>query len=52
MEHVAGRAEYLAKDKERPPPPFRSRATESLYGRVYKSDGKAAREQRAKQREV
>ena len=54
MEHVAGRAERLAKDKAKGqvPPPFRTRVTESLYGRVYKSDGKATRDQRAKQREV
>ena len=54
MEQVAGRAERLAKDKakEQVPPPFRTRVTESLYGRVYKSDGKADRAQRAKQREV
>ena len=54
MEQVAGRAECLAKDKakEQVPPPFRTRVTESLYGRVYKSDGKADRAQRAKQREV
>ena len=54
MEQVAGRAERVAKGKAKGqvPPPFRTRVTESLYGRVYKSDGKAARDQRAKQREV
>ena len=53
MEHVAGRAETLAKDKAKdPPPPFRTRKTESLYTKVYTSDGKDAREKRAQQREI
>ena len=53
MEQVASRAESLIKDKARDPPPaFRKRTTESIYSRVYMSDGKTAREQRAKQREV
>ena len=53
MEHVAGRAEKLAKDKIKDPlPPFRARVTESLYTCIYASDGKEAHAKRAKQREV
>ena len=53
MEHVAGRAESLAKDKVKdPPPPFRQRKTESIYTKVYSSDGKEAREKRAQQHEI
>ena len=53
MEHVAGRAETLAKDKAKDPPPlFRKRKTESIYTKVYSSDGKEAREKCAQQCEV
>ena len=54
MEHVAGRAESLAKDKVKdpPPPPHRQRKTESIYTKVYSSDGKQSREKHAKQREI
>ena len=53
MEQVASRAESLIKDKARNPPlVFWKRTTESIYSRVYMSDSKTAREQRAKQREV
>ena len=55
MEHVAGRAEALSKDKVTttdPPPPTRTRKTESIYTKVYASDGKDDREKRAKQREM
>ena len=53
MEHVAGRAEALSKDKVKDPtPPTRARKTESIYTKIYSSDGKAAREKRAKQREI
>ena len=53
MEHVAGRAESLAKDKVKDPPlPFRQRKTESIYTKVNSSDGKEAREKRAQQREI
>ena len=53
MEHVAGRAEALSKDKAKDPtPPTRARKTESIYTKIYSSDGKAAREKRAKQREI
>ena len=53
MEQVASRAESLIKDTARDPPPaFRKRTTESIYSRVYTSDGKTGREQCAKQRVV
>ena len=53
MEHVAGRAEALSKDKVMDPtPPTRARKTESIYTKIYSSDGKDAREKRAKQREI
>ena len=53
MEEVAGTAEKLAKDKvAAPPPPFRRRATQSIYSRVYSEDGKEARNKRAEQRRM
>ena len=55
MEEVAGTAEKLAKDKVTtapPPPPFRQRATQSIYSRVYSEDGKEARNKRAEQRRM
>ena len=53
MEEVAGTAEKLAKDKvTAPPPPFRKRATQSIYSRVYSEDGKEARNKRAEQRRM
>ena len=54
IESVAGRVEELTKSraKEDPPPPFRKRVTPSLYSRIYSSDGKEARNKRAKQRAV
>ena len=53
MEEVAGTAEKLAKDKvTAPPPPFRRRATQSIYSRVYSEDGKEARNKRAEQRRL
>ena len=53
MEHVAGRAESLAKDKVKDqPPPRKQRKTESIYTKVYASDGKQSQEKRAKQREI
>ena len=55
MEEVAGTAEKLAKDKVTtgpPPPPFRKRATQSIYSRVYSEDGKEARNKRAEQRRL
>ena len=53
MEDVAGRAEELAKDKAaKAPPPFRQRVTQSIYSRVYSSDGREARDKRAEQRRV
>ena len=53
MEEVAGTAEKLAKDKvTAPPPPFRRRATQSIYSRVYSEDGKEARNKRAEQRRM
>ena len=54
MEEVAGTAEKLAKDKVTapPPPPFRRRATQSIYSRVYSEDGKEARNKRAEQRRL
>ena len=43
----------MAKDKAKDPPPlFRKRKTESIYTKVYTSDGKEARKKRAQQREV
>ena len=53
MEHIAGRAEMLAKEKAKDPtPPFRERKTESIYSKVYSSEGKVARNKGAKQREI
>ena len=54
MEEVAGTAEKLAKDKVTapPPPPFRRRATQSIYSWVYSEDGKEARNKRAEQRRM
>ena len=53
MEHVAGRAESLAKDKVKDPPPrLRAHKTESIYTKVYTSDGKEARNKHAQQREI
>ena len=54
MEHVAGRAESLAKDKVKDPqpPPRKQHKTESIYTKVYSSDGKQAHEKRAKQWEI
>ena len=67
MEQVAGRAETLAKDKtakglpeptEQPvPPPFRKRATKSLYQldwdpKKYSSNGRESREVRAEKRKI
>ena len=55
MEHVAGRAEALSKDKVTvtdPTPPTQARKTESIYTKIYSADGKDAREKRAKQREI
>ena len=55
MEEVAGTAEKLAKDKVTtapPPPPFRKRATQSIYSRIYSEDGKEARDKRAEQRRM
>ena len=55
MEEVAGTAEKLAKDKVTtapPPPPFRQRATQSVYSRIYSEDGKEARNKRAEQRRM
>ena len=54
MEDVAGTAEKLAKDKaaEAPPPPFRQRATQSIYSRIYSEDGREARNKRAEQRRM
>ena len=53
MEQVAGRAEALSKEKVTdPPPPFRERQTESIYTKVYATNGKDAREKRAKQRDI
>ena len=52
MEHVAGRAEKLAKDKAKDPPQKKKRATESIYTKVYILDGKEARNKRAQQREI
>ena len=55
MEEVAGTAEKLAKDKVTtapPPPPFRQRATQSIYSWVYSEDGKEARNKRAEQRRM
>ena len=53
MEDVAGRAEELAKDKAaKAPLPFRQRVTQSIYSRVYSSDGREARDKRAEQRRV
>ena len=53
MEEVAGTAEKLAKDRvTAPPPPFRRRATQSIYSRVYSEDGKEARNKRAEQRRM
>ena len=53
MEHIAGRAESLAKDKAKDPPPlFRQCQTEGIYMKVYSSDGKEAHKKRAEQREI
>ena len=53
MEDVAGTAEKLAKDKAaKAPPPFRQRATQSIYSRVYSADGREARNKRAEQRRM
>ena len=53
MEHVAGRAEALSKEKVTdPPPPFRERQTESIYTKVYASNGADARKKRAEQRRI
>ena len=54
MEDVAGTAEKLAKDKaaQAPPPPFRQRATQSIYSRIYSEDGREARNKRAEQRRM
>ena len=56
MEEVAGTAEKLAKDKVTvaapPPQPFRRRATQSVYSRIYSEDGKEARNKRAEQRRI
>ena len=53
MEHVAGRAEALSKDKVTDPtPPTQARKTESIYTKIYSSNGKDAHEKRAKQREI
>ena len=53
MEHVAGRAEALSKEKVTdPPPPFRERQTESIYTKVYASNGADARNKRAAQRRI
>ena len=56
MEEVAGTAEKLAKDKVTaaapPPQPFRQRATQSVYSRIYSEDGKEARNKRAEQRRI
>ena len=43
----------MSKDKAKDPtPPTRARETESIYTKIYSSDGKATREKRAKQREI
>ena len=54
MEDVAGTAEKLAKDKaaKDPPPPFWKRSTQSIYSRVYVTDGHEARDKRAQQRQM
>ena len=53
MEEVAGTAEKLVKDKATEvPPPFRKRATPSVYSKVYSTDGSAARNWRAEQRRI
>ena len=53
MEDVAGTAEKLAKDKAaKAPPPFRQRVTQSIYSRVYSSDGREARDKRAEQQRM
>ena len=50
MEQVAGRAESLAKEKVKDT--ASTKKSESIYTKVYSSDGKAARDKRAKQREL
>ena len=53
MEEVAGRAEKLAKDKVTDvPPPFRKKATPSVYSKVYSMGGREARDRRAEQRRM
>ena len=53
MEEVAGTAEKLAKDKATVvPPPFRKRATPSIYSKIYSTDRRAARDRRAEQRRM
>ena len=53
MEEVAGTAEKLAKDKAMEvPPPFRKRATPSIYSKIYSTDGCAARDRRVEKRRM